>query len=86
MPDEDLVACAKTVKRVTKALLAFSDGVNVLQNNGKSAGQFVMHAHFHIIPRWDGDGIEIEKWDPHDYPPGEMGRMVAKIKTLLKKE
>lgn len=86
IPDDDLAACAKTVKKVTKALLSFAEGVNVLQNNGKPAGQFVMHAHFHIIPRWKDDGIEIEKWDPHDYPPGEMEKMAAKMKMLLNKK
>lgn len=86
IPDKELEACARTVKRVAKALLTFAEGVNVLQNNEPAAGQFVMHAHFHVIPRYKGDGIEIEKWNPHDYAPGEMDRMREKIKTLLKKE
>ncbi len=83
IPDKELDACARTVKRVTKALLTFAEGVNVLQNNESAAGQFVMHAHFHVIPRYKGDGIEIEKWDPHDYAPGEMKKMAGKMKTLL---
>ncbi|HLF54043.1 MAG TPA: HIT domain-containing protein [Candidatus Nanoarchaeia archaeon] len=33
------------------------EGFNVIINNFPSAGQFVMHAHVHIIPRKDGDGI-----------------------------
>lgn len=33
------------------------NGFNVIMNNFPSAGQFVMHAHMHIIPRKDGDGI-----------------------------
>ncbi len=32
-------------------------GFNVIINNFPSAGQFVMHAHLHVIPRKDGDGI-----------------------------
>lgn len=32
-------------------------GFNVVQNNGKAAGQEVPHAHFHIIPRHEGDGV-----------------------------
>jgi len=32
------------------------DGVNLGINNGKAAGQAVGHAHWHLIPRWQGDG------------------------------
>ncbi|MGE4275021.1 MAG: HIT family protein [Candidatus Methanomethylophilaceae archaeon] len=31
------------------------DGYNIGLNIGKSAGQTVMHAHLHIIPRYEGD-------------------------------
>ena len=31
------------------------DGFNVGVNDGRAAGQTVMHAHIHIIPRYDGD-------------------------------
>ncbi|RLN96751.1 hypothetical protein BBJ28_00009711 [Nothophytophthora sp. Chile5] len=34
-----------------------SDGVNIVQNNGAAAGQAVFHAHIHVIPRFDGDGV-----------------------------
>src|SRR3990167_102087 len=30
--------------------------VNILFNLGRNAGQEVMHAHFHVIPRAQGDG------------------------------
>ena len=35
-----------------------ADGFNFVANNGKAAGQDVFHAHFHIIPRKEGDGKE----------------------------
>lgn len=31
-------------------------GMNVGINNGKAAGQAVGHVHWHIIPRYEGDG------------------------------
>ena len=46
------------VHRVTKFLSPFivkavsADGINVGQNNGKSANQRVFHYHVHIIPRF----------------------------------
>ena len=35
------------------------DGVNVLNNNNKAAGQEVDHLHIHIIPRKNGDKIKL---------------------------
>lgn len=31
------------------------DGFNIGLNDGASAGQTVMHAHIHIVPRYAGD-------------------------------
>lgn len=31
------------------------DGFNIGLNDGKAAGQTVMHAHIHVVPRWTGD-------------------------------
>lgn len=33
------------------------DGMNVVQNNGTSAGQTVFHFHIHLIPRYVGDDV-----------------------------
>lgn len=33
------------------------DGFNFVMNNLAPAGQVVMHAHLHIIPRKEGDGL-----------------------------
>lgn len=48
----DLVKVAKHIKAKLNPA-----GLNILQNNGKAAGQVVMHAHFHIIPRNEDDGV-----------------------------
>ena len=36
---------------------------NIVQNNGETAGQTVMHFHLHIIPRYKDDGQSI-LWKP----------------------
>lgn len=47
-------------KRVANDLLDahYGDGFNLLMNNLEVAGQVVMHAHLHIIPRSEDDGIK----------------------------
>lgn len=32
------------------------DGMNLGINNGKASGQAVGHVHWHLFPRWEGDG------------------------------
>ena len=54
------IAIWEVVKKVERAIWEtpdlICDGTNILQNNGAAAGQEVFHAHFHVIPRRDGDG------------------------------
>jgi histidine triad (HIT) family protein len=47
-------------KRVSSDLMdqKLADGFNLIMNNLQCAGQVVMHAHLHMIPRKDGDGLK----------------------------
>lgn len=56
-----LKVAKKVAEKMTKALDC--DGFNLVQNNGEVAGQTVFHFHIHLIPRYQGDGIE-EFWNP----------------------
>ncbi len=47
-----LVCVAAAVKAVWGA-----DGVSIRQNNERHGGQDVFHVHFHVIPRFAGDGF-----------------------------
>ena len=71
----DLRAAMATAKRVAVALsrALASDGLNLLQANGAAAFQSVPHFHFHLIPRWSGDGKGF------DWPlqPGDRARIQA---------
>lgn len=48
-------------KKVALSLLENKkgDGFNLIMNNLPPAGQSVMHAHLHIIPRKEGDGLKM---------------------------
>ena len=35
------------------------EGFNIIQNNFPTAGQVVMHAHYHFMPRRKGDGFRL---------------------------
>lgn len=47
------------------------DGLNLVQNNGETAGQTVMHFHLHLIPRYQGDGQHIG-WIPSEPAQEEL--------------
>lgn len=58
--DEDIAGpLMTTLARVAAAVKAAfaADGVSVRQNNEPHGGQDVFHVHFHVIPRFAGDGF-----------------------------
>jgi len=40
------------VKKTTNA-----DGISVIQQNGKAAGQDIFHFHVHVVPRFEGQKL-----------------------------
>lgn len=64
---------AKAVKEVTGC-----DGVNILQNNGKAAGQTVFHFHIHVIPRFNDDNISIT-WKQNQFNDETQKKIAADI-------
>ena len=67
---------AKFAKRIKKATKC--DGINILQNNGESAGQTIFHTHIHIIPRYKEDEINIS-WSTLDPSIEELIELKEKI-------
>jgi histidine triad (HIT) family protein len=76
----DMMAAAKkiaiAVQKATKA-----DGINLGMNNGGAAGQVVMHAHLHVIPRFSNDGLH--HWPNRSATPDELKEMAGKVRKLL---
>jgi len=52
-----LISTAKKLAAHYNARIGAS-GVNLLHASGASAQQSVLHLHFHLIPRFDGDGLD----------------------------
>jgi histidine triad (HIT) family protein len=54
-------------------------GLNLVQNNGRAAGQEIGHFHLHLIPRFDGDGIKfnLPRLDP---APGDFTAFLEKCR------
>jgi histidine triad (HIT) family protein len=78
--EADLLAAASLARRLALAIrhsLA-PDGLHLLQNSGGAALQSVPHFHFHLIPRWTGDGKGF------DWPlvPGDPARLHAQAERI----
>lgn len=58
------------------------DGFNLVQNNGRAAGQTVFHFHMHIIPRYEG-GAEIVAWEPGKATAEELAQTAEAIREQL---
>jgi len=77
----DLMLKAKKIARAMHSALG-NTGFNVLMNNKKVAGQLVPHTHVHIIPRFSGDGVNLN-WKPKKYNDKEIDEFKEKIKSFL---
>lgn len=61
---ETLQHVLNIVKKVAKHYIDIGySGINLLNANGKTAGQSVFHLHFHIFPRKESDNANL--W-PHN--------------------
>lgn len=65
--DETVKHVFSKLPLIAKAIMKSDDsitGINILSNNGKAAGQSVMHSHWHLIPRRDKEEGEISTFPP----------------------
>lgn len=62
LSDESGAAIGRVLPRICRAVMRATGATayNVLQNNGEEAHQFVMHVHFHIIPKFGDAGLEMD--------------------------
>jgi histidine triad (HIT) family protein len=80
IPGDELAACMVASQRLAArqrdALGA--DGVNLLNACGAAAWQSVFHFHVHVIPRYEGDPLQLP-WTPS---PGDEEEIASAAEQL----
>ena len=59
IPEEQLSQIYNIAKQVSFAIkkATRADGISVIQQNGKAAGQDIFHIHVHVVPRFKGQKL-----------------------------
>lgn len=80
---ECLQSVLATTQNVSRAVISATraDGCNITTNNGAAAGQAIFHLHWHIIPRFENDGLHL--WPQSEYTDGEKEIFQENIKKHL---
>ena len=60
IPEKDLAAIYEVVKKISPAIkkATNAEGISVIQQNGKAAGQDIFHIHVHAVPRFLGQKLK----------------------------
>jgi histidine triad (HIT) family protein len=58
-PEEQISRVHKISKQIALAVkkATGADGVSIIQQNGKAAGQDIFHLHVHVVPRFEGQKL-----------------------------
>lgn len=75
-----ILIVAKKVIEAMKKVHGFSN-YNLIQNNGRLAGQTVDHFHLHLIPRYSIQ--ELTLWVPHDDDPSVNEENAKKVREAI---
>lgn len=80
LPPEEAAEIARHLGAIARRVLAATGATdyNLLQNNGKLAGQVVPHVHFHIIPRHADDGLGY-RWKPKPATADKLAELAGRI-------
>jgi histidine triad (HIT) family protein len=83
---DEAQACAvlRSAARIARGInAAFAPaGLSVYQANGKAAGQTVFHFHIHLVPRHEGDGMELT-WPVKNPPREKLVDYAQRIRAKL---
>lgn len=81
IPEDEALHIMKTIKKVVNL---YSEklglkNVQVINSSGAEAQQDVFHIHFHIVPRFSGDGQDV-KWMTHKEWRSKFDNLLQKLK------
>lgn len=84
MPPSLCGKLAAVIPILSRALLHVTraEGLNVLCNQGQTAGQVVEHVHFHLIPRKSGDNLGF-RWHAGKYAAGRAQELAAEYQKAI---
>jgi len=84
LPEAVAAHIGSLLPRLCRAVRAATgaEGLNVIVNNGRAAGQTIDHCHWHIIPRFHDDPIDWP-WPHSEYVGDELGQMRFRIAREL---
>lgn len=83
IPEDEAAQLFLIAKQTAKAVRDATgiEGIRIVQNNGKDAGQIVFHLHIHIIPMKPHEQFHHENgFRPHEM----LDKDAEKIRTFLK--
>ncbi|MCL2396435.1 MAG: HIT family protein [Defluviitaleaceae bacterium] len=71
-------------KKIASAVMDATgcDGINIIQNNSKAAGQVIFYFHLHIVPRYHEDDMRIVSHQK-DFATEKFEDMAEKLKRGL---
>lgn len=81
IPDYEITHIFKTVNKLSIAAFEAveSQGTNIIVQNGVAAGQLTPHVSIHIIPRKEGDNINLQ-WPAKQMTQEEMSTVELALK------
>ena len=75
-----ILVLAKKIIKAMKEVHGFTN-YNIIQNNGRIAGQTVDHYHLHLIPRYSVE--ELDLWVPHEEDPSVTEELAEAVRKLI---
>jgi histidine triad (HIT) family protein len=87
LPEEIAAHAGSLLPRLCRAVKAATgaQGLNVIVNIGRVAGQIIDHCHWHIVPRFVNDPLHWP-WPQGKYSGDELKQMKSRIEAELKGE